>query len=161
MPLRFLAALLAAAIAVTGAASAIKPTPTLQERALVVEIPSHVGVTAIARHLEAEGAVRSAWTAVVVATLRGVARRLKAGEYEFPQGASTIDVVRMVESGRVRQHPVLQPEGATVRELATEGQRAVSCRRIAATILRRQSRRHQPQRHQDQARTQYRADFRF
>src|SRR5438034_5782437 len=119
MRLRLLAALLAAAIAVTGAASAIKPTPTLQERALVVEIPSHVGVTAIARHLEAEGAVRSAWTAVVVATLRGVARRLKAGEYEFPQGASTIDVVRMVESGRVRQHPVLQPEGATVRELAT------------------------------------------
>src|SRR5437773_6075461 len=56
--------------------------------------------------------------AMVVAALRGDARRLKAGEYEFPQGASTIDVVRMVESGRVRQHPVLQPEGATVRELA-------------------------------------------
>jgi UPF0755 protein len=78
-----------------------------------------VGVTAVARHLEAEGAVRSAWMATVVATLRGSARRLKAGEYEFPQGASTIDVVRMVESGRVRQHPVLHPEGATVRELAT------------------------------------------
>ena len=119
MRLRFLAALLATAIAVTGAASVIRPTPGLHERALVVEIPSHVGVTAIARHLEAEGAVRSAWVAVVVATLRGDARRLKAGEYEFPQGASTIDVVRMVESGRVRQHPVLHPEGATVRELAT------------------------------------------
>jgi UPF0755 protein len=50
---------------------------------------------------------------------RGVARRLKAGEYEFPRGASTIEVVRMLESGRVRQHPVLHPEGATVRELAT------------------------------------------
>jgi UPF0755 protein len=119
MRLRFLAALLATAIAVTGAASVIRPTPSLHERALVVEIPSHVGMTAIARHLEAEGAVRSAWMAVVVATLRGDARRLKAGEYEFPQGASTIDVVRMVEGGRVRQHPVLHPEGATVRELAT------------------------------------------
>src|SRR5713101_3788299 len=119
MRLRLLAALLAAAIAVTGAASVIRPTPGLQERALVVEIPSHVGVTVIARHLEAEGAVRSAWMAMAVATLRGDARRLKAGEYEFPQGASTIAIVRMVESGRVRQHPVLHPEGATVRELAT------------------------------------------
>jgi len=119
MRLRFLAALLATAIAVTGAASVIGPTPGLHERALVVEIPPHAGVTAIARHLEAEGAVRSAWMTIVVATLRGDARRLKAGEYEFPQGASTIDVVRMIESGRVRQHPVLHPEGATVRELAT------------------------------------------
>src|SRR5436853_214145 len=118
MRLRFLAMLLATAIAVTGAASVMRPTPGLHEHALVVEIPSHAGVTAIARHLETEGAVRSAWMAMVVATLRGGARRLKAGEYEFPQGASTIDVVRMVESGRVRQHPVLHPEGATVRELA-------------------------------------------
>src|SRR5258706_6312163 len=99
MRLRFLAALLATAIAVTGAYSVIRQTPGLHERALVVEIPPHVGVTAVARYLEAEGAVRSAWMAAVVATLRGSARRLKAGEYEFPRGASTIDVVRMVESG--------------------------------------------------------------
>ena len=119
MRLRFPAALLVAALAAAGAAFVIRPTPVLQERALVVEIPPHVGVTTIARHLEAEGAVRSAWTAVAVASVRGVARRLKAGEYEFPRGASTLEVVRMVESGRVRQHPVLHPEGATVRELAT------------------------------------------
>ena len=119
MLFRFLAALLAAALAVGGAVVVIGPTTALEERALVVEIPPHLGVTAIARHLQVEGAVRSAWAAVAVAAVHGAARRLKAGEYEFPRGASTIDVVRMLESGRVRQHPVLHPEGATVRELAT------------------------------------------
>src|SRR5438874_2551243 len=127
MLFRFLAALLAAALAVGGAVVVIGPTTALEERALVVEIPPHLGVTAIARHLQVEGAVRSAWAAVAVAAVHGAARRLKAGEYEFPRGASTIDVVRMLESGRVRQHPVLHPEGATVRELAVpEEQRLIA-----------------------------------
>ena len=119
MRLRLLAALLVATLAVGGALVVIAPTTALEEHPLVVEIPPSLGVMAIARHLEAEGAVRSAWTAVAVAAVQGAARRLKAGEYELPRGASTIDVVRMLESGRVRQHPVLHPEGATVRELAT------------------------------------------
>jgi UPF0755 protein len=113
------AALLVAALAVTVAIIEVRPTTLLQERAVIVEIPPNMGLTGIAQHLEAEGAVRRTWTTVVVATARGVARRLKAGEYEFPRGASTIEVVRMLESGRVRHHPVLHPEGATVRELAT------------------------------------------
>jgi UPF0755 protein len=113
------AALLVAALAVTVAIIEVRPTTLLQERAVIVEIPPNMGLTGIAQHLEAEGAVRRTWTTVVVATARGVARRLKAGEYEFPRGASTIEVVRMLESGRVRQHPVLHPDGATVRELAT------------------------------------------
>jgi UPF0755 protein len=117
MRLRFLAplvVLLAAAVVVFQ----IRPTAELDERAVIVEIPPHVGVTAIARQLEADGAVRSAWIAVAVAAVDGAARRLKAGEYEFPRGSSTLDVVRMLESGRVRQYPILHPEGATVRELA-------------------------------------------
>jgi len=119
MRLRLRAVLLVAALAVTVAVIELRPTRALQERTVVVEIPPQVGLTGIAHHLEAEGAVRRAWATVVVATARGVARRLKAGEYEFPRGSSTIEVVRMLESGRVRQHPVLHPEGATVRELAT------------------------------------------
>ena len=52
-------------------------------------------------------------------------RRLRAGEYEIPRDASTLDVVELLESGRVRQHVVLHPEGATVSELARllEGER--------------------------------------
>ena len=119
MRLRVLAAFLAAVLAVAGAAFVISSPPTLRGAAVVVEIPAYAGVTAIAGDLRSAGAVRSAWAIVAVTAVRGSARRLKAGEYEFPAGASTIDVARLIESGRVRQHPVLHPEGATVRELAT------------------------------------------
>jgi UPF0755 protein len=118
MRLRLLVALVAAAAAAAGAAVVFIPAPAVRERAIVVEIPSHAGALTIARHLEGAGAVHSAWGVIGVGAVRGTVRRLKAGEYEIPQGATTWDVVRMLESGRVRQHPVLQPEGATVRELA-------------------------------------------
>src|SRR5919201_1868377 len=118
MGLRVLAVLVAAALAAAGATIVLSPTRALQAGAVVVEIPAHAGVTGVATALESAGAVRSAWAFVAATTLRGGARSLKAGEYEFPRGASTLDVARMIESGRVRQHLVLHPEGATVKELA-------------------------------------------
>jgi UPF0755 protein len=105
----------------------IRPTPALRQAPVVVEIPAHVGVTGVAQRLREAGAVRSAWGFVGAALLRGEVRRLKAGEYEFPRDASTLTVVDMIASGRVRQHPVLHPEGATVSELA----RALEASRLA------------------------------
>jgi UPF0755 protein len=119
MPLRVLAVLLGAVGLAAAAAFVVSPTPTLRSGPLTVEIPPNAGVTGIAAQLRSADAVRSAWAFVAVTAVRGGARRLKAGEYEFPEGASTIAVARMLEGGRVRQHPVLHPEGATVRELAT------------------------------------------
>jgi UPF0755 protein len=55
---------------------------------------------------------------VALALARQSARRLKAGEYEVAQGARPWDVLKLLESGRVRQHTILHPEGATVLELA-------------------------------------------
>jgi UPF0755 protein len=55
-------------------------------------------------------------------------RRLKAGEYEIPRDATTLDVLELIESGRVRQHVILHPEGATVSELA----RALETERLAS-----------------------------
>ncbi len=58
--------------------------------------------------------VRSRAAFLALSAARGSVRRLKAGEYEVPRDASTIDVVELLESGRVRQHTVLHPEGATI-----------------------------------------------
>ena len=127
MWLRFMGGLLVVAMLAAGAAFLVTPTPALRERGLVVEIPPQAGVMAIATQLRDEGAVRSAWTFVAVSAVRGAIRKLKPGEYEFPKGASTLTVARMVESGRVRQHMVLHPEGATVSELA----RALEAARLA------------------------------
>jgi UPF0755 protein len=110
------------------------PTATAATAPTVVEIPAQGGALGIARRLAASGVVRSAPEFLALSVARGSVRSLKAGEYEFPRGATTVTALAQVESGRVRQHLVLHAEGATVAELARtlEGERLAS----AADVLR-------------------------
>lgn len=98
--------------------SLVSPPPMLRTRSIIVELPAHQGVLDIGHRLEASGVVRHHTTFAALAALTGRARHLKAGEYEVPRGATTLNVLAMIASGRVRQHVVLHPEGATVAELA-------------------------------------------
>jgi UPF0755 protein len=104
------------------------PTESLRRGPLVVEIPAHEGVVEVARRLARADAVRSELGFVGLSFARGTARSLKAGEYEISAGATTPEVLGLLESGRVRQHTVLHPEGATVSELA----RALEADRLAS-----------------------------
>jgi UPF0755 protein len=81
-------------------------------------IPARESALGIAARLEEAGAIRSPVGFVALSLARGSVRSLKAGEYEVPRGASTSDILALLESGRVRQHPVLHPEGASLAELA-------------------------------------------
>jgi len=94
------------------------PAAALDSKPLLVDIPAHKGVLDIAGRLYAAGAIRSRVGFVLLALARGNSRYLKAGEYEIARGASTLDVLTLIETGRVKQHFVLHPEGATVAELA-------------------------------------------
>jgi UPF0755 protein len=96
----------------------LTPTPALREGGRLVEIPSHARLRDIAHRLEVEGVIRSPAGFIALSLLQGHARRLKAGEYEFPPGAATPAVLKQIASGAVRQHLVLHREGATVAELA-------------------------------------------
>lgn len=96
---------------------AFSPAPAVRQGPLIVNLPAHEGVLGISRHLAEAGVVREPASFVVVTLLRGSMRHLKAGEYEVPRDASPWDVAALLESGRVRQHFVLHPEGATVAEL--------------------------------------------
>ena len=102
-------------------------TDALRAGPLVVEIPPHQGVVEIATRLQEAGVIRARWPFVALAFAQGRARRLKAGEYEIGQGARAVDVLALLASGRVKQHAILQPEGATVAELA----RALESERLA------------------------------
>jgi UPF0755 protein len=109
--------------ALLGAAAAfawvvLAPAPGVERGPLVVEIPAQESAFGIARRLEEADVIRSRAAFVALTLGRGTVRQLKAGEYEVPQRASTLDVLHLLESGRVRQHVVLHPEGATVAELA-------------------------------------------
>jgi UPF0755 protein len=96
----------------------VTPTDALATGSRVVDIPAHEGVLAIARRLRDAEVVRNAEVFVALGVVRGSARTLRAGEYEFPRGTTTLSALRLLESGKVRLHPVLHPEGATLTELA-------------------------------------------
>jgi UPF0755 protein len=127
--MRALAALvlLGIAAAAAGAWLVLAPTPAVQAGPLIVEIPPHAGVRGIADRLADAGVVRSAHAFLALTMVRGNGRSLKAGEYEIPRDASTLDILELLVSGRVRQHVVLHTEGATVAELA----RALEAGRLA------------------------------
>jgi UPF0755 protein len=121
MRLRVLAAAVGVILSVGAAVllyEAFTPTEAVRTASVVVDVPAHEGPLEIARRFENAGVVRSEWTFLALSAVRGTIRKLKAGEYEVPRGATPLAALRLVERGRVRQHPVLHPEGATVAELA-------------------------------------------
>jgi UPF0755 protein len=93
------------------------PGAAIKDSPRIFEVPAHAGLLTVAASLQHAGIVRSRAAFVGLSLARGSARRLRAGEYEAPRGATTLAVLALVESGRVVQHPVLHPEGATVLEL--------------------------------------------
>jgi UPF0755 protein len=113
----------------------LTPTAALQAGTRVVEIPPHAGLRDIAALLRDRDVIRSPASFIAFSVARGQARRLKAGEYEFAQGAATPAVLAQMAAGAVRQHSVLYPEGATLGELAQslEAARLASARDIERT----------------------------
>jgi peptidoglycan lytic transglycosylase G len=107
----------------------LTPAAKLDAGPLLVDIPAHDGVMDIASRLYTAGVIRSRVGFVLLAVVRGTSRQLKAGEYELARGASTLDVLSQIEAGRVKQHLVLHPEGATLTELA----RVLETERLAAS----------------------------
>jgi UPF0755 protein len=85
-----------------------------------VEIPATLGALGIARHLAEQGVIRSQVVFLGLTVLRGTIRSLKAGEYEIPQGAPLLAVLQLLETGRVKPHLLVLPEGFTIRELARQ-----------------------------------------
>ena len=77
----------------------------------VVTLPSGSGVSAIAATLKSAGVIKSVDMFKAAATLSGADRRLRAGEYEVPTGASLKAVIRLLTDGRVVRHFVTIPEG--------------------------------------------------
>lgn len=92
------------------------PTAALQAGSRVVEIPPAIGLYGMARLLRDSEVIRGPLTFVVLTLLRGSARALRAGEYEFPKGASLVTVVRHIEEGRFRPRIITFAEGFTLRE---------------------------------------------
>jgi UPF0755 protein len=86
---------------------------------VTVDVPPGYGIGQIGTQLENAGVVRSAALLKYYATLRGVASRVDAAEYEFPADQSLAQVVDLLAAGG--RPPVVWvtiPEGYTAREIA-------------------------------------------
>ncbi|MDQ1153837.1 endolytic transglycosylase MltG [Brevundimonas sp. SORGH_AS_0993] len=77
----------------------------------VVTLASGSGVSAIGAQLKAAGVIRSVDLFRAAASLTGADRKLRAGEYEVPSGASLAGVLNLLVEGRVVRHFVTLPEG--------------------------------------------------
>lgn len=77
----------------------------------IVALPSGSGVAAIGARLKQAGVIRSTDLFRVAVSLTGADRRLRAGEYEVPSGASLATVVNLLVEGKVVRHYVTLPEG--------------------------------------------------
>src|SRR5262245_33075142 len=82
----------------------------VRDGAAIVVVPANQGVLDVANQLRDTGIIRSPEGFVALSLARGSYRTLKAGEYEVPQHASTPAVLALIESGKVRQHPILHRE---------------------------------------------------
>lgn len=89
------------------------------EKRTVIYLKPGTRTTEIAERLARDGVIRDRVLFLLFALLRGSYGGLKAGEYQFTPSMGLLDVIKILEDGRVLVHKVTIPEGATVRDIAT------------------------------------------
>jgi UPF0755 protein len=94
---------------------ATDPGPLASARSVV--IPPHTSLAQIAEILAEQGVIRHARSFELGATLSGRRSRLLAGEYEFPAGASPLQAMDILASGKTVKHWLTIPEGLTSSEI--------------------------------------------
>ncbi|MCP5404627.1 MAG: endolytic transglycosylase MltG [Pseudomonadaceae bacterium] len=107
------------ALAMGGAAWLLRQVDVTGPLASPVEmtIPAGTGSRAMAKQLAAAGVIAYPWLFEGYVRVRGVAGRLKAGEYRFNKGVSLRHVVEKLAEGAVVQRSLTIPEGYTVKQV--------------------------------------------
>lgn len=103
--------LMAALIAVWAIYWGPGPKAQGEAQSTIVTLPSGAGVRAIAANLKQAGVIRSTDLFRAAISLTGADRRIRAGEYEVPSGASLATVVNLLVEGKGVRHYVTIPEG--------------------------------------------------
>jgi len=94
------------------------PVRTTPAPSIIVNIPQGTGFAGIRQSLEKAGVIEPDIRFAFVASILGVSRQLKAGEYQFVAGQTPVDILHLLDSGKVVQWPVTIPEGTNIYQLA-------------------------------------------
>ncbi len=100
---------------------ALYPTMRLRYRdsgPRVVDITPKTGSAGIANLLKKRGIIQDRFLFILFTMVRGSSERLRAGEYEFSSSMGLLDVIRILEQGKVLVHKVTIPEGSSVWQVA-------------------------------------------
>ncbi len=89
----------------------------LPPEGIVHEVAPGTSLAALAHALAARGVLDRPRYLVWYARWRGIARRIRAGEYHLPAGTTPRGLLEMLVAGRVRLHRLTVVEGWTFREL--------------------------------------------
>ena len=76
------------------------------------------GLAEMASSLSRAGAIRAPQLFIAAAELTGAARKLRAGEYNFPSHASLAQVLRKIRTGDIVHHRITIPEGIPAVQVA-------------------------------------------
>ncbi|MBM9511293.1 endolytic transglycosylase MltG [Desulfogranum marinum] len=85
---------------------------------VLVEVPKGSGVRTIGSLLAEKQLVRNDLRFLLLARFSGIGNRLKAGEYEIAYGLTPLEVLQVLESGKIYYHSVTVPEGLTLVQVA-------------------------------------------
>lgn len=115
----FTLGVLGAVILIAGAVAYEGPGPRARTgSATTVILRRGGGLAEMASTLARAGVVRSPQLFVAAAEIGGAARRLKAGEYNIPSGASLAQVLHKIRVGDIVHHRITIPEGVPAIEVA-------------------------------------------
>lgn len=105
-------------------ATRLSPVAEAGAAEVVFEVTPGDTLARVAENLEAAGLVRDARLAEGWARLRGLAPRLRAGEYALSPAMSAGQIFEHIASGQVVTHAVAVPEGFTAIQIAARLQAA-------------------------------------
>jgi len=84
----------------------------------IFSVPLGAGTGRIARDLKSQGLIASETLFKAEVLLSGNRGRLKAGEYEIPEGAWSWGILSILSSGKSMTHPFTVPEGFSTGQIA-------------------------------------------
>ena len=119
---------MAIAIAMAGAAMWLLAPVSRSSAELRIDVSSGSSLSRIATDLESAGIVRNARALVLLARWRGVAAKIRAGEYALAPSWGTPRVLEQLVAGRVVTYEVALPEGLTAAEIAVRLEAATLAR---------------------------------
>lgn len=106
--------------AIAGAIFYLYTAPQANGQTAEIVVSQGAGLRAIAQNLEDQGMIKRAGAFCLLAKIKGLGGRIRAGEYEIIIGTPPDKILELITGGKSKQHRVTIPEGYTLGQIARE-----------------------------------------